>query len=119
MFAIVLALLMLLSACSSAPPTGPEAAKALIEESATAMGGWAVLDAVKSQEIIVGGGDWEPMQAVDPNGEARTMVTPECWSRWTQPERLSASASIQAGMPRVCAMCGAFRSGCSTRQRAR
>jgi len=37
MFAIVLALLMLLSACSSAPPTGPEAAKALIDEAAAAM----------------------------------------------------------------------------------
>jgi len=75
MFAIVLALLMLLSACSSAPPTGPEAAKALIDESAAAMGGWAMLDAVKSQEILVGGGDWEPMQAVDPNGEPRTINT--------------------------------------------
>ncbi len=75
MFAIVLALLMLLSACSSAPPTGPEAAKALIDEAAAAMGGWAMLDAVKSQEILVGGGDWEPMQAVDPNGEPRTINT--------------------------------------------
>jgi glyoxylase-like metal-dependent hydrolase (beta-lactamase superfamily II) len=75
MFAIVLALLMLLSACSSAPPTGPEAAKALIEESAAAMGGWAALDAVKSQEILVGGGDWEPMQAVEPTGDPRTINT--------------------------------------------
>jgi glyoxylase-like metal-dependent hydrolase (beta-lactamase superfamily II) len=73
MFAIVLALLMLLSACSSAPPTGPEAGRALIEESAAAMGGWAAMDAVKSQEILTGGGDLEPMQAIEPNGEARAI----------------------------------------------
>ncbi len=70
----VLAVLMLLSACSpAAPPTGPDAARALIEESAAAMGGWAALDAVKSQEILTGGSDLEPMQAVEPNGEARTI----------------------------------------------
>ena len=45
MFAIALALLMVLSACSSAP-TGPAAARALIDESAMAMGGWAALDSV-------------------------------------------------------------------------
>jgi glyoxylase-like metal-dependent hydrolase (beta-lactamase superfamily II) len=73
MFVIVLAVLMLLSACSSAPPTGPDAARALIEESAAAMGGWPALDAVKSQEILTGGGDLEPMQAVEPNGEARAI----------------------------------------------
>jgi glyoxylase-like metal-dependent hydrolase (beta-lactamase superfamily II) len=72
MFAILLAaILLLLSGCSSAPPTGPEAARALIDESATAIGGWAVLDAVKSQEMITAGGDWEPMQAVKPDGEPR------------------------------------------------
>jgi glyoxylase-like metal-dependent hydrolase (beta-lactamase superfamily II) len=37
------------------------------------MGGWAALDAVKSQEIITQGGDLEPMQAVKPDGEARTI----------------------------------------------
>jgi hypothetical protein len=74
MYAIVLALLMmLLAACSSAPPTGPDAGRALIEESAAAMGGWAALDAVKSQEILTGGGDLEPMQAVEPGGEARAI----------------------------------------------
>src|SRR5437867_13036576 len=71
MFAIFLALLMLLSACSSAPPTGPDAARALIEQSAAAMGGWAAMDAVKSQEIITAGGDWEPLQAVKPYSEPR------------------------------------------------
>ena len=50
MFAVLLALLMVLSACSSAAPTGPDAARALIDESATAMGGWAALDAVKQWE---------------------------------------------------------------------
>ena len=74
MFAIVFALLMLLSACASAPPTGADAARALIDESATAMGGWAALDAVKSQELITVGGDLEPLQAVEPNGEARTVA---------------------------------------------
>jgi len=73
MFRIVLALLVLLSACSSAQPMGPGAARALIEESAAAMGGWAALDAVKSQEIITAGGDLEPMQAVKPDGEPRVI----------------------------------------------
>src|SRR5215510_579158 len=73
MFGIVLALLVLLSACSSAQPMGPDAARALIEESAAAMGGWAALDAVKSQEIITAGGDLEPMQAVKPDGEPRVI----------------------------------------------
>jgi glyoxylase-like metal-dependent hydrolase (beta-lactamase superfamily II) len=72
MYAIVLALLLLLSACSSAP-TGPDAARALIEESAAAMGGWAALDAVKSHEIITAGADLEPLQAVKPDGEPRVI----------------------------------------------
>src|SRR5437762_9952147 len=72
MFAIAFALLMLLSACSSAP-TGPAAAKTLIDESATAMGGWTVLDSIKSQEVITGGTDVEPMQAVDPAGPPRVI----------------------------------------------
>ena len=37
------------------------------------MGGWAELDAVKSQEIIAIGSDLEPLQAVEPNGEARVI----------------------------------------------
>lgn len=73
MFAIVFALLVVLSACSSAQPTGPDAARTLIEESAAAMGGWAAMDAVKVQQIITAGGDLEPMQAVKPDGEARTI----------------------------------------------
>src|SRR5215467_5225779 len=64
---------LLLSACSSAPPTGPQAARALIEESAAAMGGWTAMDAVKVQQIITQGGDLEPMQAVKPDGEARVI----------------------------------------------
>jgi glyoxylase-like metal-dependent hydrolase (beta-lactamase superfamily II) len=71
MFVIVFGLLILLSACASAPPTGPDAARTLVDESAASMGGWAALDAVKSQELIVFGGDLEPEQAVQPNGEAR------------------------------------------------
>lgn len=74
MYRIVLGLIvLLLSACSSAPPTGPDAARALIDESAAAMGGWPALDGVKSQEIITIGGDLEPMQAVDPKGEPRVI----------------------------------------------
>ena len=73
MFAIALAILALLAACSSAPVTGPEAARALIDESAAAMGGWPTLDAVQTQEILTGGVDWELMQAVDPAGEPRAI----------------------------------------------
>src|SRR5262245_14067912 len=73
MFAIALGVLLLLSACASAPPTGPDAARALIDESAAAMGGWAALDGVKSQELITIGGDLEPLQAVEPKGEARVI----------------------------------------------
>ena len=71
MIAIALALLMVLSACSSAPPTGSAAARALIDESAAAMGGWAMLDSIKSQEILTGGNDVEPMQALAVTGEPR------------------------------------------------
>src|SRR5215467_8153930 len=74
MFAVVLALLMMLSACSSAPPAGPAAAKSLIDESAAAMGGWAALDAVKSQEIVTGGTDVEPLQAMDPSGQPPRLI---------------------------------------------
>src|SRR5437868_7913296 len=74
MVAIVLALLMVLSACSSAPPTGPAAAKSLIDASAAAMGGWAALDAVKSQEIITGGQDLEPLQAMEPSGQPPRLI---------------------------------------------
>lgn len=73
MFAIVVVLLMLLSACSSSSPMGLDAARTLIDESAAAMGGWSALDAIKSQEIIAQGGDLEPMQAVRPDGEARVI----------------------------------------------
>jgi hypothetical protein len=73
MFAIAIALLMLLSACATSQPMGPDAARALIDESAAAMGGWAALDAVKSHEVITQGYDWEPMQAVKPNGEPRAI----------------------------------------------
>src|SRR5436190_6831006 len=74
MVAIVLALLMVLSACSSAPPTGPAAAKSLIDASAAAMGGWAALDDVKSQEIITGGQDLEPLQAMEPSGQPPRLI---------------------------------------------
>jgi glyoxylase-like metal-dependent hydrolase (beta-lactamase superfamily II) len=51
MYAIAIALLLLLSACSSRQPTGPDAARALIEESATAMGDARVINRF-SQGII-------------------------------------------------------------------
>src|SRR5215813_5302232 len=73
MFVIAFVLLMLLSACSSPAPSGPDAARALIDESAAAMGGWAAMDAVKVQQIITAGADFEPMQAVKPNGEPRVI----------------------------------------------
>src|SRR5215470_1369326 len=74
MVAVVLALLMMLSACSSAPPSGPGAAKSLIDESAAAMGGWAALDSIKSQEIVTGGADVEPLQAMDPSGQPPRLI---------------------------------------------
>src|SRR5437867_1594931 len=73
MFAIALTLLMFLSACSSAAPTGPAAGRALVDEAAAAMGGWSALDSVKSQEIITGGADVEPLQAVEPTGQPRVI----------------------------------------------
>jgi glyoxylase-like metal-dependent hydrolase (beta-lactamase superfamily II) len=76
MFSIVLAVLVfVLSACASAPSTGPEAGRLLIEESAASVGGWAAMDAIKGQEIITGGIDWEPMQAMSPDGESRQVNT--------------------------------------------
>src|ERR1041385_3547970 len=74
MVAIALALLIALSACSSAPPAGPAAAKALIDESAASIGGWAVLDSIKSQEIVTGGADVEPLQAMDPSGQPPRLI---------------------------------------------
>jgi len=73
MFAIALTLLMFLSACSSAAPTGPAAGRTLIDEAAAAMGGWTALDSVKSEEIITGGADVEPLQAVEPTGQPRVI----------------------------------------------
>src|SRR5262252_3472898 len=72
---VTLTVLMLgiFASCSSAPPTGPQAAKDLIEQSATAMGGWNNIDAIKSQEILTGGDDWEPMQSLAPVGDVRMM----------------------------------------------
>src|SRR5437773_10756482 len=71
MFVIAFVLLMLLSACSATAPSGRDAARALIGESGAAMGGWAAMDAVKVQQIIMAGGDRAPMQAVKPNRERR------------------------------------------------
>src|SRR5438046_5262144 len=73
MFAIALTLLMFLSACSSAATTGPAAGRTLIDEAAAAMGGWTALDSVKSQEIITGGADVEPLQAIEPTGQPRVI----------------------------------------------
>jgi glyoxylase-like metal-dependent hydrolase (beta-lactamase superfamily II) len=64
---IAVVLFAFVTSCSSPPATGPDAAKKLIEESATAMGGWTNIDAVKVQELLTGGVDWEPMQSIEPN----------------------------------------------------
>src|SRR6266513_2625632 len=72
MLVIFFGLLLLLSGCSAPPGTTSSApAKALLDEAAAAMGGWAALDAVKSQEVFTSGNDQEPMQAVEPLGDAR------------------------------------------------
>src|SRR5439155_1607165 len=57
----------------SAGPTGPGGGCTLVDEAAAAIGGWAVLDSVKSQEIITGGADVEPLQAVEPTGQPRVI----------------------------------------------
>jgi glyoxylase-like metal-dependent hydrolase (beta-lactamase superfamily II) len=66
---------LMIFGCSSATPTGPEAALALIEESAASIGGWPAMDAIKGQEIITGGSDWEPLQSMEPEGQARQINT--------------------------------------------
>src|SRR3989442_11500987 len=71
MFAIVLTLLMFLSACSSEAPTGPAAGRTLIDEGAEGMGSWTAVDYVKSKEIIAGGAGVEPWEAVKPTGQPR------------------------------------------------
>jgi len=68
-------LAVLASGCSSPPATGPEAGRALVEEAAASIGGWAALDAIKTQEIRTRGGDWEPLQSVEPTGEPRQVNT--------------------------------------------
>src|SRR5437899_43619 len=73
MFAIALTLLMFLSACSSAAPTGPAAGRALVDDEAAAMGGWSVLDSVRSQEIIACGADVAPLHAGEPTGQPRVI----------------------------------------------
>ena len=58
------------AACAS-PPTGPEAGRLLLDQTAAAMGGWSALGQIKSQEIQTSGTDWEPLQAIDPTAEPR------------------------------------------------
>ncbi len=70
-YAIVFLAMMCLASCSSAPPTGADAGKALVDASATAMGGWDNINAIKTEELLTGGADWEPMQSVEPKGEPR------------------------------------------------
>jgi glyoxylase-like metal-dependent hydrolase (beta-lactamase superfamily II) len=60
----------LLASCSGAS-TGPEAARRLVDEAAQAMGGWTVLDSLRTFEIRTRGTDWEPLQTVSPNDEPR------------------------------------------------
>ena len=38
------------------------------------MGGWGVLDSVKSQEIVTGGTDVEPLQAMEPTGQPPRLI---------------------------------------------
>jgi len=72
--------LIAISSCSSAPTTGPDAARILLDEVAESMGGWGVLEAISQQEFVSQGNDWEPMQAVEPgtdrlvNGWGRTLL---------------------------------------------
>src|SRR5262245_48099312 len=68
-------LAVLLSACSSATPSGPEAGRALLDAAAASMGGWGALDAVKTQELVTAGADWEPLQSLAPDSDPRQMNT--------------------------------------------
>ena len=67
-------LAVLLAGCS-APATGPQAGRALVDKAAAAMGGWASLDAIKAQEFVTGGADWEPLQSLAPDANPRQMNT--------------------------------------------
>src|SRR5262245_7428573 len=70
-FGIVMGLVFFLASACSSSPTGSEAGRDLVNEAAAAMGGWAALDAIKSQEIIADGADWEPLQAVALDADSR------------------------------------------------
>src|SRR5688572_27421080 len=63
--------ILLAAACSPEHSTGLEAGRAIVEEAADAMGGWAALERVTAQEVHSEGTDWEPLQAVDPSAEPR------------------------------------------------
>jgi glyoxylase-like metal-dependent hydrolase (beta-lactamase superfamily II) len=47
----------------------------MIELSAESIGGWAAMDAIRNQEILTGGSDWEPMQAIEAGGDPRQLNT--------------------------------------------
>jgi glyoxylase-like metal-dependent hydrolase (beta-lactamase superfamily II) len=67
-------LVVQLAGCS-ANDMGPAAGRALVDVSAAAMGGWPAMDAVKVQEIVTTGSDWEPLQSLAPGGDPRQMNT--------------------------------------------
>jgi glyoxylase-like metal-dependent hydrolase (beta-lactamase superfamily II) len=58
--------MLLISACASESPTGPEAGMALLDEMVESMGGWDVLSQIERQELIANGNEWEPHQALRP-----------------------------------------------------
>jgi glyoxylase-like metal-dependent hydrolase (beta-lactamase superfamily II) len=64
----------LLASCSG-PSTGPEAARRLVDEAARSMGGWTVLDSLRTLDIRTRGTDWEPLQTVSPDDEPRQVST--------------------------------------------
>lgn len=69
MWILASAALLLLSACASEPPTGPEAGVELLDEMVLTMGGWDVLAMVEGQELVSEGTEWEPHQATRPGLE--------------------------------------------------
>jgi len=66
LFSAPLGLLLCLAVGCSGPQTGEPAARAALEASAEAMGGWDALRGVRSQRIVSQGSDWEPLQAMAP-----------------------------------------------------
>ena len=66
LFSASFAFLLCLAVGCSGPQTGEPAARAALDASAEAMGGWDALRGVLSQRIVSQGSDFEPLQSMAP-----------------------------------------------------